>query len=286
MTSYTNSNQLLDKIIIKNLEVFAYHGVLPEEKEQGQTFIVSMTLFLDTFLAGSNDDLSETINYAELSESTHEFISDTQFDLIETIAEKLAEHLLSKYGSIDKITIEIKKPDAPIDLPFEYVSVEITRQWHNTYLSVGSNMGDKEANIAFAVEQMEHDNRFRSIEISKTISTKPYGPVTQEDFCNACISVQTILKPHHLLTELKKIEEKAGRTPTVRWGPRTLDLDILFYDNWIINERDLTIPHSDMHNRLFVLDPLMEIASSNLLHPLLNKTIKELRDAANDAREE
>ena len=272
----TNLGQIADKIDICNLEVFAYHGVLPEEKEQGQQFIVSMSLFLDTFPAGNADDLSKTINYAEVCEDANSFITSTQFDLIETIAEKLAEFLLMKHNRLDGITIIIKKPNAPIDLPFDDVSVEITRQWHNVYLSVGSNMGDKDANISFALEKLGEDTRFRAIEVSDTIITEPYGPVAQEDFLNACISAQTILKPKHLLSELKKIEKEAGRTPSVRWGPRTLDIDILLYDDLILNEKELTIPHKDMHNRFFVLNPLFEIAPDNLLHPRLNKTIQEL----------
>ena len=264
-----------DIIVIKNLELFCFHGVFPEEKEKGQLFIVSLKLFLNLQPAGNEDDLTKTINYADVCEKTHEFMTNNIFDLLETAAEKLALLLLTEYPLMDKINVEIKKPDAPINLPFEYVAVEITRQWHSVCLGVGSNIGDKLANISFAVQQIKESPVFKSLIISDIIETKPYGPVPQDDFKNACITVKTVLLPFELLSVLKEIEKKSGRTPTERWGPRTLDLDILLYDDLIMNDDQLTIPHVDMHNRRFVLEPLSTI-SPYTIHPILKKSIKEL----------
>ena len=265
------------KIRIENLEVFAYHGVLPEEKENGQTFFVSLDLYFDSYLSGTYDTLEDTINYAEICNLTSEFMTSKKYDLIEAVAENLAEFLLTEFKLIDTIDVEIKKPDAPIDLPFEYVSIQISRKWHVAYLGIGSNLGEKEDNINYAVDLLKKNPKIRSLEMSKIIETEPYGPVEQDNFLNACIKIETIYHPRQLLMELSRVELQTGREPSERWGPRVLDLDILIYDDLIMESEDLTIPHMDMHNRAFVLDPLNDIAP-DLVHPVYMKTIKELFD--------
>lgn len=270
-----------DIISIRNLELYCYHGVLPEEKEKGQNFIVSLDLYTDVSQAAGGDDLNKTINYAEVCDDVNNVMTSAKYDLIETAAEKVAELLLIKYNKLNAVTVLVKKPEAPIDFPFEYVSVKITRKWHTSYLSVGSNIGDKEANINYALEKLRSNPAYREIKKSENIITEPYGPVKQDTFLNACIQIQTIYQPLQLLNELKKIENEAGRTPTERWGPRILDLDIIFYDDAVIREENLIIPHEDMHNRLFVLAPLSEIAP-NIMHPIYKKSVKELLDSLTD----
>ena len=111
--------------------------------------------------------------------------------------------------------------------------------------------------------------------VSSYLVTEPYGGVEQDDFLNACLCLKTYLSPEELLKRLHEIEQDAHRERIVRWGPRTLDLDILFYDNFTCNSRTLTIPHVDMHNRLFVLQPLVEIAPW-WVHPWKGKSVSEL----------
>ena len=111
--------------------------------------------------------------------------------------------------------------------------------------------------------------------VSEIIATKPYGMTSQPDFLNGMIQVKTLLTPWELLELLHQIEQRAGRERLVHWGPRTLDLDIIFYDDWVVDTKELQIPHPDMQNRDFVLKPLAELAPF-LRHPLQNKTVRQM----------
>ena len=195
--------------------------------------------------------------------------------LAEYAAEHLAEELLLKYESLKKIRLEIKKPWAPIRLPLKTVSVEIVRGKHTAYIALGSNMGGKENYIRDAVNKLGQIRGCTVKAVSDLIETPPYGVTDQDDFLNGCLELETLLTPRELLRELNRIEAEAGRERTVHWGPRTLDLDIIFYDDEMIREKDLCIPHVDMHNRRFVLEPLSQIAPY-MRHPVYGKTVVEM----------
>lgn len=265
----------MEQIKIQNLEVFANHGVYPEETALGQKFLLNLTLYLHTRAAGKTDDLSKSVNYGEVSHFATAFLREHTYKLIEAAAEQVAEALLLQYPLVRRLTVELKKPWAPIGLPLESVSVEITRGWHRVYLAMGSNMGEKENYIRSAVEKLDQMATCRVVRVSKLIRTEPYGGVEQDDFLNGCMEIETLLSPEELLEELHRIEAEADRKREVHWGPRTLDLDILFYDDEIIDLPMLKIPHIDMKNRDFVLEPLAELAPYKC-HPVYHKTVQEL----------
>lgn len=265
----------MDKIHIKNLEVFARHGVFPEENVLGQKFVVSAVLYTSTREAGRADDLAKSIHYGEVSRFITEFMEQNTFQLLETAAERLAEELLLNTERLEKIRLEIKKPWAPVGLPLETVSVEIERGWHTAYIALGSNLGDKEANLRLGVEGLRSTRGCRVEAVSDFLVTAPYGGVEQDDFLNGAMKIRTLLTPHELLERLHEIEQEAKRERVVRWGPRTLDLDILLYDDLILDEEDLHIPHIEMYKRDFVLKPLCQIAPY-ARHPVYNRTAAEL----------
>ncbi len=142
------------------------------------------------------------------------------------------------------------------------------------YLLLGTNLGDRKANLTNALNKIK--NGVGAItEISKIYETNAWGKTDQPDFFNQAILVQTELTPHDLLKVVLEIETEMGRIRHEKWEARTIDIDILLYNNAIINSPDLIIPHPHLQERNFVLIPLMEIAGE-VIHPVLNLAIEEL----------
>lgn len=263
------------RINIDNLEVYAYHGVLKEEKTLGQKFLISAEVILNNSSTSYDDNIEKSVNYVDICKLIDKVTVENKFNLIETLAETLAERILLEYYKIKSVKVKVSKPSAPIPLPLDRVSVQVERSWHTVYVSIGSNMGDKQQYLNGAIKSIAENPLCRVIAISDFISTKPVGTVPQDDFLNACICVQTLYSPHEFLDLLHNIENKAGRKRTIKWGPRTLDLDIILFDDLILSDGILTIPHSEMSNRLFVLEPLVQIAPY-VIHPAYKCTALEL----------
>lgn len=268
----------MDKIKIHNLEIFCNHGVFPEETKLGQKFLVSAILYTDTREAGISNDLTKSIHYGEICHQMKRFMKENTYPLIESAAENLARYLLLNTENLVKLELEIKKPWAPIGLHLETVAVNIERGWHTAYIALGSNMGDKRAYLQEAVDALSKQEECIVANVSEFIETKPYGGVEQDTFLNGCLKLLTLLTPKELLSKLHEIEQAANRERKVHWGPRTLDLDIIFYDDLIMDGEDLTIPHADMQNRDFVLIPLSQIAPC-IRHPLLGKTVMQMKES-------
>ena len=148
--------------------------------------------------------------------------------------------------------------------------------FHTAYIALGSNLGDKEANLRKALELLEK----RGVEVVRTssfICTEPYGVTDQPQFLNAVCEVRTSLAPLELLHTLLDIEQEMGRVRLRHWGERNIDLDLLLYEDVVMDTPELKLPHPDMQNRDFVLLPLVEIAPE-LVHPTLGKSIIEIKD--------
>ncbi|MBR9647539.1 2-amino-4-hydroxy-6-hydroxymethyldihydropteridine diphosphokinase [Clostridium tyrobutyricum] len=267
----------MDSILINNLEIYAFHGVNQQEKELGQKFLLSAKIFIDIKEASQNDDLSKTVNYAKLCIDIENEFKKCKYNLIETAGDKLAEFIILKYDFIKGIRLTIKKPWAPIGRPVSYVAVEINKLWHNVYVSLGSNMGNKQENISKSITMIDNSKYCKVIDISSNYETKPVGYLDQDNFLNCAIYVRTILTPEQLIKFFMNIEKILKRKRIIKWGPRTIDLDILLYDNIISDSREITIPHPRMHERMFVLKPLSEIAPY-VLHPILKKRIFEIEN--------
>lgn len=264
-----------DEIHIKGLEIFAHHGVFPEETKEGQIFYVNGVLYLDTGRAGRFDILEDTVDYGEVCHFIDGWMRENTCLLLEAVARKLSDALLLRYKTLSALDLEIVKPSAPIGLPFDLVSLKVHRQWHKAYLGIGSNMGDRRKYLDDGVKALREYPGIEVAKVSPYMVTEPYGGVEQEDFLNGALEIETILGPEELLEVLHEIERKAGRERIIHWGPRTLDLDILFFDKLIYESNDLIIPHPDLENREFVLKPLCEIAPC-WRHPATGKTIRGL----------
>ena len=150
------------------------------------------------------------------------------------------------------------------------------------YFGLGSNLGDRLRNLRDSVRELATLGQI--IKSSNIYETPAWGGVIQGDYLNACILIETESEqaPHEILRQIKFFESKLGRVPSVRWGARKIDIDILLIDDLIYNTPDLIVPHVNLHNRLFVLVPLKEILPEKWTHPLNNKTISELIDSLRD----
>jgi 2-amino-4-hydroxy-6-hydroxymethyldihydropteridine diphosphokinase len=141
------------------------------------------------------------------------------------------------------------------------------------YLGIGTNLGDRLANLTLAVQSLSAFTRLQVV--SPVYETLPWGFSDQPPFLNLAVQAETSLKPAVLLRKLKKVEVELGRKPSFRYGPRLIDIDILFYGSLVWKSGSLVIPHPHLHERAFVLVPLADLAPS-FRHPLLDLTVADL----------
>ncbi|MCD8359264.1 MAG: 2-amino-4-hydroxy-6-hydroxymethyldihydropteridine diphosphokinase [Acidaminococcaceae bacterium] len=151
------------------------------------------------------------------------------------------------------------------------------------YIALGSNLGDKAANLGQAVKLLQAKG-LQIRDVSSFFQTEPYGVTNQPEFINAAACVETSLTPEALLKLLLETELEMGRVRLRHWGERNIDLDLLLYDDLIYHSDKLTLPHPDMQNRLFVLQPLAEIAAEKI-HPVYKKSIQTLLKSLTDGDE-
>lgn len=266
---------MVDQIKIENLEIYAAHGVFPEETRNGQMFKIDAILYTNLRPAGIKDELTLSTHYGEVCQFMAQFFRENTYLLIEAAAEHLVRALLLKFPLIERVELELKKPHAPIGLPFENVSVRIERGWKTAYLGIGSNLGDKQQFLNQAIKRLKENELIREVKCSKIIATAPYGGAALYDFLNGAIELKTLLTPYELLDFLHELEAEAGRERKIHWGPRTLDMDILFYQDFVSNDPVLTVPHPDMENRQFVLEPLDELCPW-YFNPVTGKTVRQM----------
>ena len=144
-----------------------------------------------------------------------------------------------------------------------------------SYLSLGSNLGNRRANLKKACELLKQSAGVKFIKSSAVYKTRPVGPVEQREFLNAAVKLKTVLSPTELLTLCKQIEKLMKRKKTVKWGPRIIDLDIVLFGNLNLKSKQLTIPHKEMEKRQFVLKPLIDIYGRGK-HPVTGRTFKSM----------
>lgn len=270
----------MDRLDIHGLEIFAHHGVFPAEKELGQKFVLDLTLTYDMTQAAMTGDLRASVHYGQLSQQVTDWFRETSHDLIETAGHAVLERIFAHYPLVQAISLTVKKPWAPVHLPLETCAVTLTREKSRAFIGLGTNLGDKSANLAKAKELMEQAGMV-IIKQSSLLETEPWGGVEQDGFLNQVVEIETWLTPETLLDTLLAIELDMGRVREVRWGPRLIDLDVLFIEDQTIYTDKLIVPHPYVAERDFVLQSLVEIAP-HYIHPVLKKPIRQLLEELAD----
>lgn len=264
----------MDSLIIKDLVIMGNHGLFKEEKTLGQKFLISVEVKYNMKKSAKENDLEASIDYGKLSKEITDILTTKSYDLIETCAYIVLEHIFNNYKFVKEVTVSVKKPWAPIGLPLEYPEIRINRKRRRYYIGLGTNRGDRKENLKNALANIKANN-IEIVKESKIYETEAWGLEDQDDFLNQVIEIETFEEPEDLLKILNKIENEMGRVREIKWGPRIIDLDILFQEDLVLYTDDLKIPHPYVEEREFVLEPLNEIAPF-FIHPVLNKQIRYL----------
>ena len=269
-----------DQIVLKGISAVGHHGVLDFEKRDGQTFVVDVTMQVDLAPAGASDDLADTVNYAEVAGDVVALVQGEPLDLIEALAARIADRVLAR-PLVEAVEVVVHKPQAPVGHPFTDVQVRVVRERQApVVVALGSNLGESvetlhDATVAlFALLDI--------VEVSSLVETDPVGGPDQPPYLNAVVTGTTHLAPSSLLAGLHEIELAHGRTREVRWGPRTLDLDLVQYGDpvfdtdVVMDSATLTLPHPRAHERAFVLVPWLQAEPEAVLR--VDGTVRRVAD--------
>lgn len=250
-----------DRIEIRGVTARGRHGVLPHEKTTPAPFVVDVDLWVDLAAAGASDDLADTVSYADVAADVVRIVEGDSVDLIETLAARIADAALAA-PLVEAAQVCVHKPEAPVGVPFGDVAVRVVREADRpVVVALGANLGDAAAVLAEAVGRVEALDGVRVTGVSPLFQTDPVGGPDQGVYLNAVLVGRTRLHPRTLLARLHRIEADAGRRRDVRWGPRTLDLDLIAVGDpggpGHLTSADpaLTLPHPRAHERAFVLIP-------------------------------
>jgi dihydroneopterin aldolase/2-amino-4-hydroxy-6-hydroxymethyldihydropteridine diphosphokinase len=285
----------LDTVVIEGIQATAKHGLLPEEKEKAQTFVVDVVVHLDTRGAAQSDEIAKTLDYGAAAKEVVARLTGESADLIETVAERIARGVL-ELGAALAVDVVIHKPQVDLGVPFADVHVQIRRElkggdiWSDkrigssagladdplspeaippprdvlderpskpvaAVLAIGGNIGEAEITLARAVEDLSRIEGIAIVGVSPLVSTKPVGGPPQPDFLNAVLKIDTTLSARSLLHICQGIEMIHGRERSVQDGPRTLDIDLILYGDVVASSLDLVLPHPRSYERAFVLTP-------------------------------
>lgn len=258
---------MADHILINDLRVNALIGVLDHERLAPQPLRIDVDIETDLAEAGHTDDLTQTVHYGEVAIALADLARNTEYLLLERLAERMTEVVLA-FPRVNAVELTLTKLQPPIPERIDSTAVRLRRVGsspkvdaaHDAIIALGSNLGDREASLRFAISRLGDS----VVDTSQVFETDPVGgPENQGAYLNMVARIRTALDPFAVMRWLHRIEAEAGRERLVHWGPRTLDLDLLFYDDVSIagdGPGSLTVPHPRFAERRFVLAPLSEIA--------------------------
>lgn len=254
-----------DLIRLTGVRARGHHGVLEHERRDGQDFVVDVAMELDLAPAATTDDLARTVSYAEVAADVVAVVEGPPRDLIETVAGEIADRVLAR-PLVEAVEVTVHKPQAPVGVPFGDVAVQVVRERDvPVVIALGANLGDAAGTLERAVRRLRRTRGLHRVQVSPLFVTDPVGGPDQPEYVNAVLLGRTRLSPAGLLGQLHRVEEQFGRTREVRWGPRTLDLDLVQYGEpgrgteVCSDDPDLLLPHPRAHERAFVLAPWVAV---------------------------
>ncbi len=282
------------KIFVKNLVLYGYHGVNPEEKKEGQDFLFNVQVKIEKNSFKGEDSIENTVNYSQIIKAIKNVNKNNKFDLLETFAEKISEDIFKISFLIKEVKVKIEKIKPPINENLESVGVSYKlkkdtttkdisdlsskvsnklKKFENSfgdlnkynliYLSLGTNIGNRLKNLKNAINALNNTKIFQILKISSVYETEPMYVRDQESFYNIVVlaKVSSDLNPFVIFGYLKGIEYLMGREKQeMKNGPRIIDIDILSIDEITLESDLLILPHPKLKERNFVLIPLLEIA--------------------------
>lgn len=309
----------LDCIQLAGISANGRHGVYPEERRDGQVFIADVDMYGDLSQARSSDDVADTTDYGQVAAAVRDILEGDAHDLIETVADKIAHTVLSfdhvdvvrvrvhkpqapldtdvadvavtVWAGLDDVVEENAQPASPshwMSAGVRETAADFPGLDHrpstprSAVLALGANLGEREQTLRDVVGELDHWEGIGVTEVSPLVRTaavlRPDQP-SQPDYVNAVVVVQTLKSPRELLEVAHELERRHGRTREEKWGPRTLDIDIISYEGVVSEDPTLTLPHPEAASRAFVLVPWQYIRP----HARLNDTpISQLAQSAQD----
>lgn len=259
-----------DLVRLTGVRAFGHHGVLEHEKRDGQDFVVDVAMTVDLRAAGTSDDLARTVNYAEVAADVVAVVTGPPRDLIETVAEEIAARTLAR-PLVEAVEVTVHKPQAPVGVPFADVEVVVRRERDvPVVIALGANLegvggADPSTTVQSAARRLRRVRGVRGVRLSRLFASAPVGGPEQPEYVNAVAVARTRLAPASLLAQLHRVEAEFGRTRQVRWGARTLDLDLVQYGDpsdgtdVTSEEESLMLPHPRASERAFVLVPWLDV---------------------------
>lgn len=265
-----------DRIEVRGIRGFGHHGVLGHEQQFGQEFSVDVAIDADFDAAAATDDLAHTVDYGQVATVVHARITGEPFELIETLADRIAADVAILPG-VQAVAVSVHKPHAPMPVGVSDVIVtRYRRAQSRVVLGLGSNLGDRLSELQTAVDALVVSG-VRIDAVSPVMRTTPVGgPPGQDEFYNAVAVGTTDLKPFELLRVCQQIENDAQRDRSVRWGPRPIDVDILDFAGRRIDEPDLVLPHPRASLRAFVAVPWSLVGPDDRLGGLSGPRIADV----------
>lgn len=260
-----HTGHVVDQIEISGLRAVTIVGALPHEREIPQPLQIDLAFDVDLHDAGRTDELGDTVHYGLVADRVVAVVEESKDHLLERLVARIADEVLV-FDRVEAVDVRLTKVRPPLAVDAVSTSVRIRRTRaeaeipahtaHTAYIALGSNLGDRREYLRLGVAGLGTVTA-----MSDVYETDPVGgPEDQGPFLNMVVEVETSLDPSALLRRCQRIEAEAMRQRIVRWGPRTLDVDIVLFDGVSMASDDLTIPHPRFAERAFVLAPLSDIA--------------------------